>query len=143
MKVFAITLAVTLALTLPQTANAQSFLDKIDKMVSDVESTVSKTENTINRATGTAERLNNVVPETGTGEDEKVAPATTQPQTTLSAEEQEILDRAAKIEERRILEEAEKIKQRQAASSSSSTPVSGATSNNVADQIRAQRRSRQ
>ncbi|MEZ5813874.1 MAG: hypothetical protein R3E13_04025 [Alphaproteobacteria bacterium] len=97
-----------LALTTPQTVNAQGLFDKIDRIVSDVESSINRTERTIDRAEGTASRLNDKIPQAGAEE----APAQN---AGISAEEQRILDRARQIEEERTLREAEQIRQRSAA----------------------------
>lgn len=107
----------TIAL-IPQTANAQGFLDRLESTVSKVENTVTRTENTVNRAQGTAERLNNKIPESGAEEPAETvtyepapAPAPTA-DTPTAAEEEEILRRAREIEERSILQQAEEIQRR-------------------------------
>ncbi|MCB9983391.1 MAG: hypothetical protein H6861_06940 [Rhodospirillales bacterium] len=96
------------ALAIPSVAQAESFLDRIDRAVSKVENTISRTENTIDRTTGTAERLNSKIPEAGGDEPMQEQTANN----GVTAEEQRILDQAKKIEEERILREAEKIKSR-------------------------------
>lgn len=98
-----------LALTTPQTVNAQGLFDKIDRIVSDVESSINRTERTIDRAEGTASRLNDKIPQAGAEEEPPAQNA------GISAEEQRILDRARQIEEERTLREAEQIRQRSAA----------------------------
>ena len=90
----------------PSTAHAQSIFDKIDKMVTDVESTISRTENTINRTENTANRLNRTAPQAGGN-------AKAETNSGVSAQDQHILDEARRIEEQRILQKAESIKQRQ------------------------------
>ena len=97
--------ACTIAISTPQTASAEGLFDKIDRMVSDVESSVSRTEQTINRAESTASRLNNKVPQAGAEEEPETS-------SSLSAKEQKTLERAKQIEDDRILREADLIRQR-------------------------------
>ena len=93
-------------ISIPQTASAEGLFDKIDRMVSDVESSISRTEQTINRAEGTASRLNNKAPQAG----EETPAANPE----ITAEEQKILERARQIENDRTLEEANAIRRRSA-----------------------------
>jgi len=96
------------SLAFPTAAQAESFLDRIDRAVSKVESTMDRTERSINRTENTAERLNKKIPEAGAA---NPAPQQTNPSSAgLTAEEQIILDKAKRIEEERILREAEEIK---------------------------------
>ncbi len=49
----------------PQAASAEGLFDKINRMVSEVESSVNRTEKTVKRAEDTAARLNNEEPQAG------------------------------------------------------------------------------
>jgi len=124
MKKTLLTTACIITASIPSTAHAQSFLDRLDSAVSKVENTISRTENTVNRATGTAERLNNKIPESGTpaATTNTAAPAPVS-NSNITAEEERILQRAEEIEEKRILKEAERIKQRQASQVAPAAPA--------------------